>query len=212
MPEDAVLYETRGALAFVTLNRPKRLNAIDFALIEGLEEAVARGNREPEVRVIVLRGAGRAFCAGYDLQMAPSAEAQAQERSGGWDPVADFRMMSRNGRAFMGLWEARKPGVAQAHGRGGAAGAGAGEPRRPRRPSGGGGRVVRREAGDDAGDPAGDDEAAGQPGVREHGAAHDADPGDVHGRDRAAHAGGAGLGGPGAAGGGPGGGPPPRRA
>jgi enoyl-CoA hydratase len=116
MPEDAVLYETRGALAFVTLNRPQRLNAIDFALIEGLEEAVARANREPEVRVIVLRGAGRAFCAGYDLQMAPSAEAQAQERSGGWDPVADFRMMSRNVRAFMSLWESRKPVIAQVHG------------------------------------------------------------------------------------------------
>ena len=59
MPEDAVLYETSGALAFVTLNRPQRLNAIDFALIEGLEGAVARANREPEVRVIVLRGAGQ---------------------------------------------------------------------------------------------------------------------------------------------------------
>ena len=58
---DAVLYETRDALAFVTLNRPQRLNAIDLALIEGLEEAVAGANREPEVRVIVLRGAGRAF-------------------------------------------------------------------------------------------------------------------------------------------------------
>ena len=116
MPEDAVLYETRGALAFVTLNRPQRLNAIDFALIAGLEEAVAGANREPEVRVIVLRGAGRAFCAGYDLQMAPSAEAQAQERSGGWDPVADFRMMSRNVRAFMSLWESRKPVIAQVHG------------------------------------------------------------------------------------------------
>src|SRR3990172_9308266 len=91
MPEDAVLYETRGGLAFVTLNRPQRLNAIDFALIEGLEEAVARANREAEVRVIVLRGAGRAFCAGY-------------------------RMMSRNVRAFMSLWESRKPVIAQVHG------------------------------------------------------------------------------------------------
>ena len=85
MPEDAVLYEARDALAFVTLNRPQRLNAIDLALIAGLEEAVARANREPEVRVIVLRGAGRAFCAGYDLQMAPAgggAGAGAQRRLG----------------------------------------------------------------------------------------------------------------------------------
>src|SRR3989304_3626367 len=93
MPEDAVLYATTGALAFLTLNRPERLNAIDLAIIAGLEEAVARANREEAVRVIVLRGAGRAFCAGYDLQMAPAAEAQAQERSGGWDPAAACRRM-----------------------------------------------------------------------------------------------------------------------
>src|SRR3989304_2388136 len=80
MPEDAVLYETRGALAFVTLNRPQRLNAIDFALIEGLEEAVARANREPEARGIVLRGGGRAFCAGYDLPTAPPAGGPAEGR------------------------------------------------------------------------------------------------------------------------------------
>src|SRR3989337_1345870 len=91
MPEDAVLYETRGALAFVTLNRPQRLNAIDGTLIAGLEEAVARANREPEVRVIVLRGAGRAFC-------------------------ADFRMMARNVQACMSLWHSPKPVIAQVHG------------------------------------------------------------------------------------------------
>src|SRR3989304_4154753 len=173
MPEDAVLYETREALAFIPLNRPERLNAINGPLIAGLTEAVARANREPEVRVIVLRGAGRAFCAGYDLQMAPQAEAAAQERSGG---------------------------------------RGARPARLPRRPPGPGGGVVRREAGDDADEPAGDDQAPGEPGLREHGAAHDADPGDVPGRDRAAHAGGAGLARDGDAGGVPGGGPPPRRA
>src|SRR4030067_978741 len=81
--------------------------------------------REPEWGGIGRRGAGRAFCAGYDLQMAPAAEAQAQERSGGWDPVADFRMMSRNVRAFMSLWESRKPVVAPGRGWGGGGGGGA---------------------------------------------------------------------------------------
>ena len=96
MPESPIDYSTRGALAFVTLNRPERLNAINRALIVALEEAVERANREPDVRVIVLRGAGRAFCAGYDLQTAPQAEVAAQERSGGWDPTLDFRGMSEN--------------------------------------------------------------------------------------------------------------------
>ena len=116
MADSPIDYETRGALAFVTLNRPERLNAIDRRLAVALEESVERANHDRDVRVIVLRGAGRAFCAGYDLQDAPQAEAEAQAGAGGWDPVADFRGMSRNVRAFMSLWESRKPVVAQVHG------------------------------------------------------------------------------------------------
>ena len=81
MPDSPVDYTTRGAVAFLTLNRPERLNAIDRGLTIALEESVARANREQDVRVIVLRGAGRAFCAGYDLQGAPQAEAAAGTRS-----------------------------------------------------------------------------------------------------------------------------------
>jgi len=116
MPDTPVDYSTRGPLAFLTLNRPERLNAINRALTAELEEAVRRANGDPDVRVIVLRGAGRAFCAGYDLQTAPQAEANVQERTGGWDPVLDFRGMSENVRAFMSLWESRKPVIAQVHG------------------------------------------------------------------------------------------------
>ena len=57
MNGSAVDYTSRGTLAFITLNRPKRLNAINRALISGLEEAVHRANGEPDVRVIILRGA-----------------------------------------------------------------------------------------------------------------------------------------------------------
>ena len=116
MPDSPIDYSTRGAVAFITLNRPERLNAINRGLTAGLEEAVARANREPEIRVLVLRGAGRAFCAGYDLQTAPQAEVTAQERSGGWDATLDFRVMSENVRAFMSLWYSSKPAIAQVHG------------------------------------------------------------------------------------------------
>ncbi len=116
MADSPIDYATRGALAFVTLNRPERLNAINRALTAGLEDAVRRANRDPEVRVIILRGAGRAFCAGYDLQTAPQAETAAQDRTGGWDPVVDYRGMSENVRAFMSLWESAKPVIAQVHG------------------------------------------------------------------------------------------------
>ena len=116
MPDSSVDYTTKGRVAFVTLNRPERLNAIDRALTSGLEEAVERANRDPGVRVIVLRGAGRAFCAGYDLQTAPGFEEQAQQRTGGWDPVIDFRGMSQNVGSFMSLWYSAKPVIAQVHG------------------------------------------------------------------------------------------------
>jgi enoyl-CoA hydratase len=116
MPDSPIDFSKRDALAFITLNRPERLNAISRALTAGLEDAVRQANRDPDVRVIVLRGAGRAFCAGYDLQTAPQAESTVQERTGGWDPVIDYRGMSENVRAFMSLWESSKPVIAQVHG------------------------------------------------------------------------------------------------
>ena len=65
----------------------------------------------------MLSGAGRAFCAGYDLDWGTKAEDAAQRSmSGNWDPVRDYAGMSRNVRAFMSLWESPKPVIAQVHG------------------------------------------------------------------------------------------------
>jgi len=62
-----VLYQRDGRIARITLNRPEALNAIDAELPAELQDAVARANADPGVHVIVLSGAGRAFCAGYVL-------------------------------------------------------------------------------------------------------------------------------------------------
>src|SRR3970282_818087 len=67
MPYETILYERDGAVARITLNRPERLNTIVPPLPEELEQAVIEANRDPAVRVIILRGAGRAFCAGFDF-------------------------------------------------------------------------------------------------------------------------------------------------
>jgi enoyl-CoA hydratase/carnithine racemase len=69
MHEPAVTLEVVGPLAHITLNRPERLNAMDLAWIEGLNRAVDQLADRPEVAVVVIRGAGRAFCAGLDLDM-----------------------------------------------------------------------------------------------------------------------------------------------
>jgi len=112
-----VIYRPDGAVARITLNRPERLNAITRTLTAELLDAVTRANADPEVRVIVLRGAGRSFCAGYDLTWGTRAESQAQrEGTDIWDPVRDYTGMSRNVAAFMSLWESRKPVICGIHG------------------------------------------------------------------------------------------------
>jgi len=66
---DAVLYETRGPAAWITLNRPEKLNALNGAVLEGLHAALDRAIADDEVKVVVLTGAGeRAFTAGLDLK------------------------------------------------------------------------------------------------------------------------------------------------
>jgi enoyl-CoA hydratase/carnithine racemase len=64
-----VLYEVRDRVALVTLNRPEFLNAFTTAMGRGLQEAVAAAVADDAVRVIVLTGAGRGFCAGADMKM-----------------------------------------------------------------------------------------------------------------------------------------------
>ena len=61
-------YDVRDAKAYVTLNRPDRLNAINDEMPGEIRAAVERANADDDVHVIVVQGAGRAFCAGYDLK------------------------------------------------------------------------------------------------------------------------------------------------
>jgi enoyl-CoA hydratase/carnithine racemase len=68
MAEPAVLYDVKDSIATVTLNRPDRLNAFDSEMDIGLRQAMASAARDAAVRVIVLTGAGRGFCAGADME------------------------------------------------------------------------------------------------------------------------------------------------
>lgn len=117
MPYTTLTYSAADRIARITLNRAERLNAINADLTRELRQAVLDANEDPEVRVIVLSGAGRAFCAGYDLDWGTKAEdANQRAMAGNWDPVRDYLGMSRNVRAFMSLWESPKPTIAQLHG------------------------------------------------------------------------------------------------
>ena len=113
--ERPLLYETDGAVATLTLNRPERLNAVTPAMIDELDAALARAQGDSAVRVIRLRGAGRAFCAGYDLDWA-SAAMHETDTAGPWDAMADYANLSRFVNSYMSLWRSPKPVVAQVHG------------------------------------------------------------------------------------------------
>ena len=67
-----LLVERDGPVAILTLNRPERLNAISGPMLTALSESLVACDRDPAVRAIILTGAGRAFCAGLDLQDASS--------------------------------------------------------------------------------------------------------------------------------------------
>ncbi|MBB6522673.1 crotonase/enoyl-CoA hydratase family protein [Pseudoteredinibacter isoporae] len=118
MSSPTVDYQVNDRIATLTLNRPERLNAINDRLPSDLRKAVEKAERDPNVHVIILQGAGKGFCGGYDLVQ------YAQEDSGEihgsqempWDPTEDYAMMSRNTEDFMSLWRARKPTICKIHG------------------------------------------------------------------------------------------------
>jgi len=102
-----VLYDVADAVATITLNRPHRLNAMTDALVDGVGAALERALAAPEVRAILMKGAGRAFCAGDDLK-----EFEGQIRS----PEGTHRYLSRIQETARLMVLGEKPIVAAAHG------------------------------------------------------------------------------------------------
>ena len=115
-----VLYEEEGRIATITLNRPRKLNALIQPMWEELRDAVARASASRDVRVIVLKGAGRAFCAGFDFSVEGAAAPGSNATSANWDPGRDMigvtNPFSAPVPSFMSLWYSPKPVIAQVHG------------------------------------------------------------------------------------------------
>jgi enoyl-CoA hydratase len=120
MSFQTLLYDTAGAVATITLNRPERLNTIVPPMPEELEAAVHRAIADSDVKVIVLRGAGRAFCAGFDLGDGFHHWDDALTTDGKWDAGKDFAVATAQALGpvpkFMSLWRSPKPVIAQVHG------------------------------------------------------------------------------------------------
>jgi len=120
MAYETILYEASGPIATITLNRPEQLNTIVPEMPDELERAVVEANRDPAVRVIVLRGAGRAFCAGFDFSDDVGRFKPLLSTDGRWDPGRDFigatSAFVGPVPKFMSLWRSPKPVIAQVHG------------------------------------------------------------------------------------------------
>jgi len=108
-------YDRQGRIARITLNRPERLNAITAAMPGEIRRAVEQANADDAVHVIVLQGAGRAFCAGYDLkEYAEGATPLVQDMP--WDPMQDYRIMKGFTDDFFSIWRSYKPVLCKVQG------------------------------------------------------------------------------------------------
>ena len=105
-------------IARLLLNRPEKLNAINGDTPVDIRKAVEWANADDEVHVIVVEGAGKGFCGGYDLQFFGQSEADhpCQQERYPWDPMVDYAYMKSNTEDFMALWRSPKPTIAKVHG------------------------------------------------------------------------------------------------
>ena len=113
---DHVLMSLEAGVLTLTLNRPAKRNALDTATLDGLAEGLARAELESGIRVVAIRGAGKDFCAGADLdELLASADSTMAENE---------RSALALGEIFLALRRLPKPSVAIVHGRALAGGAG----------------------------------------------------------------------------------------
>lgn len=112
MPDPLVLYEVDDKVSVITLNRPEKLNAISPELMHQLLDAFGRAEAEPATSVVLLRAAGRSFCAGYDIG------GQPQEAAGDWrsDPIKTHQHLAPQLAFEMTPWRLKKPVIAAVQG------------------------------------------------------------------------------------------------
>ena len=106
---ETVLYEVSERVATVTLNRPERLNAINWQLMRELIAALEEAERDPAVHAALVQGAGRAFSTGYEI-------GEPHDPARPWSPAADRDSIEDRLRVWFRIPELRLPIVAKVHG------------------------------------------------------------------------------------------------
>eukprot|EP00127_Corallochytrium_limacisporum_P006916 Clim_evm2s238 gene=Clim_evmTU2s238 len=120
MSYETIVLEKHGSIATITLNRPEQMNTIVPPMPWEISDAVKDCTFDQNVKVIILRGAGRAFCAGYNFGGGFHHWDQYMTTNGRWDPGKDFAMATTKSMAptqqLWSIWETSKPVIAQIHG------------------------------------------------------------------------------------------------
>ena len=114
---DQVLYDVSDKIATITLNRPEKLNAMSQSLLDDLERAFDRAKDDSSAKVVLLKGAGRSFCAGYDL--APDDWILTQygaDFDGPVNAVQDREDVTKILEYWLRLWKFPKPIIAEVQG------------------------------------------------------------------------------------------------
>jgi enoyl-CoA hydratase len=114
MKLETVLYETGDRVARITMNRPEKRNALNYQLLDDLDAAFSAAEEDDEVEVIVLAGAGKAFCAGYDLSGSYYTSPPAKE--GRWTVRNSLLTLRGVEARYQRIWNCPKPTVARVHG------------------------------------------------------------------------------------------------
>jgi enoyl-CoA hydratase/carnithine racemase len=104
-------YERREAIAYITLNRPEKLNAINGPMLADFQEAMDVVEADPEVRVVIITGAGRAFSAGFDITPDPDAPHPHKGSPDDWRSHLQDLI-----DGFMRVWNLPKPVIAAVNG------------------------------------------------------------------------------------------------
>ena len=118
MPGNAVNYTVRDQIARVEMNRPERHNALSYEMVSGLDEAFDRAEADAAVRAVVLSGAGRSFCSGWDRGDSP----YLTPPDGGWTTGVAVERLDAIEQRYLRIWNFPKPTIAQVHGHAIAAG------------------------------------------------------------------------------------------
>jgi len=113
MEFETVIYESKKKIGYITLNRPEKHNALSYQLIDDIDAVFDHAEADDRVNVIVLKGAGKSFCSGFDLK----GSYYLTPPEGGWKYKNSYEILNKKIYAkYPRIFNFPKPTIAQIHG------------------------------------------------------------------------------------------------